>query len=85
MAFVRFVLGVLMALLVLVVAVPAVALVDLVAGGTGLGLCPTGLGTCSTSTFALMELLVVLLGAVVLIGAGIVWCLHVLRTAPQHR
>ena len=74
-----------MALLVVVVAVPAVALFDLMVGGTGLGLCPTGLGTCATTAFTLMELLVLLAGALALIGGGIVGCLHVLAKAtPSH-
>jgi hypothetical protein len=85
MAFVRLLLGGLVALLVFVVAIPAVALLDLVVGGTGLGLCPVGLGTCSTSAFTFMELLVVLVGAVVLIGGGIIGCLHILaRAEPRH-
>lgn len=79
MVFVRVLLGGLVVLLAVVVAIPAVVLVDLVAGGTGLGLCPTGLGTCDTSTFALMELLVILTGSVVLIGGGIVGCVHLLH------
>jgi hypothetical protein len=85
MAFVRLLLGGLIALLVFVVAIPAVALLDLVVGGTGLGLCPAGLGTCSTSAFTFMELLVILVGAVGLIGAGIIGCLHILaRAKPRH-
>lgn len=79
MAFVRVVLGGLVAMLVVVVALPAVVLLDLVAGGTGLGLCPTGLGTCTTSAFAVMELLGILAVAVTLIGAGVVGCLYLLR------
>jgi hypothetical protein len=79
MVFVRLLLGALMALLVVVVAIPAVALLDLVTGGTGLGLCPNGLGTCTTSAFTVMELLIVLAGVAALLGGGIVGCLHLLR------
>lgn len=85
MAFVRLLLGGLIVLLVVIVALPAVVLLDLVVGGTGLGLCPTGLGTCGTSGFALMELFIVLAGAVVVVGGGIVGCLHLLgRTRAQN-
>jgi hypothetical protein len=85
MIFVRLLLGALIALLVVVVAIPAVALLDLVTGGTGLGLCSNGLGTCTTSAFTVMELLVILVGAAALLGGGIVGCLHLLRqpTAQQ--
>lgn len=79
MVFVRLLLGALVALLVVVVAIPAIVLLDLVAGGTGLGLCPTGLGTCSTSAYAVMELLVILVGSVAIVGAGIAGCLHILN------
>jgi hypothetical protein len=79
MIFVRLLLGGLVALLVVVVAIPAIVLLNLVAGGTGLGLCETGLGTCSTSAYALMELLVVLVGTVAIVGAGIAGCLHILN------
>jgi hypothetical protein len=48
-------------------------------------LCPTGLGTCSTTAFTLMELLAILAGALALIGGGIVACLHVLsKAAPRN-
>ena len=79
MVFIRVLLGALIALLVVIVVIPAVVLLDLVAGGTGLGLCPTGLGTCTTSAFTVMELLVILLGAAAILGGGIVGCLHLLR------
>lgn len=85
MAVVRVLLGGLLAMLVVVVAVPGIVLVDLVAGGTGLGLCPAGLGTCRTSVFTMMELLGLLTIAVTLIGAGIVGCLRVLRRSAHAR
>lgn len=78
MVFVRLLLGGLVALLVVVVSIPAIVLLDLVAGGTGLGLCATGLGTCSTSAYALMELLGALVGLAAIVGAGIAGCLHIL-------
>ncbi len=79
MAFVRLLLGGLVALLVVVVAIPAIVLLDLVAGGTGLGLCQSGLGTCATSPYALLELLVILVGTAAIVGAGIAGCLHLLN------
>ncbi|MEE8457881.1 MAG: hypothetical protein V3S28_07510 [Acidimicrobiia bacterium] len=79
MAFVRILLGALVAMLVVVVVVPGVVLFDLVVGGTGLGLCPTGLGTCTTSAFTVMELLGILVLAVAIVGAGIVGCLRILH------
>lgn len=78
MVVVKIALGALVALLAVVVAVPAVVLIDLVLGGTGLGLCPDGLGTCSTSMFSAMELLLVLLVIVSAIGAGVAGCLRLL-------
>ncbi|MDK1009571.1 MAG: hypothetical protein QGM46_01455 [Actinomycetota bacterium] len=85
MAFVRVLLGGLAAMLVVVVVLPAVVLLDLVVGGTGLGLCPNGLGTCTTSAFTVMELLGILALAATLIGAGVVGCLHVLRRSTPAR
>jgi len=85
MVFVRILLGALVAMLVVVVAVPTVVLFDLVGGGTGLGLCPMGLGTCTTSAFAVMELLGILMLAVVIVGAAIVGCLRILhRSASRY-
>ena len=58
-------------------------LVDLVSGGTGLGLCPDGLGRCTTSAFTLVEL-ILLLGVVLgILGAGIAGCLRFLRREPS--
>ncbi len=89
MVFVKIALGALIALGAVVVTVPAVVLMDLVLGGTGLGLCPEGLGTCSTSMFGAMELLLVLLVVVSLIGAAVAGCFRLLsrsqRTNPFAR
>lgn len=83
MAAVRFLLGMLIAITVVVAALPAVVLVDLVSGGTGLGLCPDGLGRCTTSAFTLVEL-ILLLGVVLgILGAGIAGCLRFLRREPS--
>lgn len=76
---IRILLGALTAILIAVAALPAVVLLDLAVGGTGFGICPTGLGTCTTSTFTLMELLGVLTIAVAAAGAGVVGCLRLLN------
>ncbi|MEN8041249.1 MAG: hypothetical protein ABFR95_07060 [Actinomycetota bacterium] len=85
MVLVRILLGALVVLFVVIVALPAIVLFDLVVGGTGLGLCPAGLGTCGTSGFALMELLGVLTLSGVVAGAGIVGCLRILSRAGHAR
>jgi hypothetical protein len=83
MVVVKIVLGALLALLVVVIAVPAVVLMDLVLGGTGLGLCPEGLGPCSTSMFSTMELLLVLLVVMSVIGVGVAGCLRLLSRSQR--
>jgi len=79
MTFVRIVLGALLGILTLVVAAPAVVLIDLVSGGTGLGLCPQGLGRCDTGAYAGAELLIILAGIIIVLGTGIAACTHLLR------
>ena len=79
MVVVRILLGVLLGLLALVLVLPAVILVDLVSGGTGLGLCQDGLATCSSGAFAGMELLIVTGGVVLVLGALIALCVRILR------
>jgi hypothetical protein len=79
MTFVRILLGALVGILGVVVAIPAVVLIDLVSGGTGLGLCPQGLGTCDTGAYAAAELLVILATIIVVLGAAVAACMHILR------
>jgi hypothetical protein len=79
MAFVRVLMGVLIALGGIVLAVPAVVLLDLMAGGTGLGLCPDGLAACETSMYVMAELILILAVALAVIGAGIAGCVRLLR------
>lgn len=79
MVFVRILMGVLIGLGAIVVAIPAVVLIDLIGGGTGLGLCPDGLGVCETSMYMISELILVLGIALVVIGAGIAACVRLLR------
>ena len=83
MTFVRILLGALIGILGVVVAVPAVVLIDLVSGGTGLGLCPQGLGTCDTGVYAAAELLVILAVILVVLGAAIAACVHILRRSRR--
>lgn len=83
MTLVRIVLGALIALLVVVVAVPAVALLDLVLGGTGLGLCAGGLGACETSLFTLLELALILVGVGTVLGFGVAACVRALGRAQR--
>ena len=83
MSFVRFLLGVLVAIGALLLAVPTMVLIDLVSGGTGLGLCPSGLGTCTTSVFTMAELVVIFGIAGLLVVAGIAGCVRLLRTDRQ--
>jgi len=85
MTLVRIVLGILLALLVVVVAVPGAILVDLVSGGSGLGLCIDGLGTCTTGVFAGAELLVLLTGAIAVIAALIAGSVRLLRWLGKRR
>ena len=85
MVVIRIVLGALVVLLAVVVAVPAATLIDLVLGGTGLGLCPGGLGTCSTSVFGAMELMLILLLIASAIGAGVVGCVRLLSRPRRPR
>jgi hypothetical protein len=85
MSFVRFALGVLIAIGVLVLAFPTIVLIDLVSGGTGLGMCPNGLGTCTTSVFTISELVVVFGLVGFIVAGGIAWCVRTLRRADHSR
>jgi hypothetical protein len=85
MILVRIVLGVLLALLVVVIAVPGAILVDLVSGGTGLGLCTEGLGTCTTGVFAGAEFLVIMAGVIVVLVALIAGSVRLLRWLDKRK
>lgn len=85
MVLVRILMGVLIALGAVVLAVPAVVLVDLISGGSGLGLCPDGLGTCETSMYAMAELVVIFAVILGIIGAGIAGCVRLLRRLEATR
>lgn len=83
MVAVRIVMGALMVLLAVVVAVPAIALIDLLTGGSGLGLCSGKLATCDTSFFTLLELALIFVALVAGLSLGITGCLHVLARPPR--
>ena len=75
----RILLGVLIAVAVATALVPMLVVADLAGGGSGWGLCPEGIGTCSTSYFAGPELLAVLLVVLFATLAGIAVCLRWIR------
>lgn len=85
MILVRIVLGILLALLVVVIAVPGAILVDLVSGGTGLGLCTEGLGACTTGVFAGAELLIIMSAIIAVLAALIAGSLRLLRWLGSRR
>lgn len=85
MTLVRIFLGVLLAFLVVVVAVPGAILVDLVSGGTGLGMCTDGLGTCTTGVFAGTELLIVMSVIIAVLAALIAGTVRLLRWLGKRR
>ncbi len=85
MTAIRFVLGALIAAFAVVVALPAIALFDLVLGGSGLGLCPDGLGTCSTSPFAILELGLILVAVATALGFAIAGCVRLLQRMERSR
>lgn len=85
MTLVRIVLGILLALLVMVVAVPGAILIDLVSGGTGMGLCTDGLGTCTTGVFAGAELLIIMSGIIAVLAALIAGSVRLLRWLGRRR
>lgn len=75
----RILLGVLVAIVIAAAAAPMLVIADLAGGGTGWGLCPDGITTCTTSYFAGPELALVLL--FVLFGAlgGVAICSRLIR------
>lgn len=81
----RFLMGMLIAVAVVAAAIPAVVLIDLVSGGTGLGLCPGGLGRCTTSPFTVAELMILLGATMAVLGGGIAICVRLLRRDGSRR
>lgn len=85
MVAVRLALGMLIAITVVVAALPAAVLVDLVSGGTGFGLCPDGLGRCTTSVFTVAELVIAMGLVLGILGAAIAVCMRMLRRDAERR
>lgn len=56
----RILLGVMVAVAAATALIPLIVLADLASGGSGWGLCPDGLATCSASYFAGPELFLLL-------------------------
>jgi hypothetical protein len=75
----RILLGVLIAVAVATALVPMLVIADLAGGGSGWGLCPEGIGTCSTSYFAGPELLAILLVVLFATLAGVAVCTRWIR------
>jgi hypothetical protein len=76
---VRIALGVLLVIAAAIAVVPALVLFDLVSGGTGWGLCPTGLALCDPGYLAGPELFGVLAVALFIVVGLAAMCLKVLR------
>lgn len=69
--FIRFARILLYGTAVLLAAVPLLVLIDLASGGTGYGLCPTGLGSCRNPYSAAPELSAILTLALIVVLAGV--------------
>ncbi len=81
----RVLLGLLFAAVGAVAAVPLLVLVDLSSGGTGLGLCPGGLGSCRASYFTAPELFAILTLGLFVLLAAIAGCLRGTRRLQARR
>ncbi|MCZ7532974.1 MAG: hypothetical protein M5U23_06160 [Acidimicrobiia bacterium] len=83
MVAIRIAMGALITMLIVVVGIPAIALIDLITGGTGLGLCDTSLRTCETSLFTLLELALVFVALVTALGFAIAGCVRILSSPSR--
>ena len=81
----RILLGVLIAIVVAASIVPMLVIADLAGGGTGWGLCPDGISTCTTSYFAGPELLAILLFVLFAAVGGIAICNRLIRRLDAGR
>jgi len=81
----RIVLGVLGVVAGIIAVVPALVLVDLTAGGNGLGLCPAGLRSCSSGYFTGPELFAMLALALFVVGAAMAGTVRLLRWVDRRR
>lgn len=81
----RILLGIAIAVTVATALVPLIVLADLGAGGSGWGLCPDGLGECSSSYFAGPELFLLLIGVLFLSLGAIAMCVRGIRYLEARR
>jgi len=81
----RVALGVLLVIAAAIAVVPALVLFDLVSGGTGWGLCQTGLSSCNTGYFAAPELAVLLIVSLFIVLAGSAACLRGIRYLEKRK
>lgn len=81
----RTVLGVLVAIVVAAAVAPMLVIADLAGGGTGWGLCPDGITTCTTSYFAGPELVLILLLILFAALGGIAICSRLIRRLDAGR
>ena len=75
----RILLGVLVVIVVATAVAPLLVIADLAGDGSGWGLCPEGIATCSTSYFTGPELLTILLFVLFAALAGVAVCLRLIR------
>ena len=75
----RILLGVLVGIVLGAALAPLLVVADLAGGGTGWGLCPDGVSTCTVSYFAGPELLVILTVVLLAAAAGIAACIRLIR------
>lgn len=73
------------AVLVAVVLLPMVVLLDLASGGTGLGLCEGGLGSCRSSYFDAPELAGLLVLVILLLTVVLRALIRLRDTIDEHR
>ena len=75
----RILLGVLVAIAVATAVAPLLVIADLAGSGTGWGLCPEGIDTCTASYFAGPELLAILIFVLFAALGGIAVCARLIR------
>ena len=83
--FIRFARILLYGTAVLLAMVPLLVLLDLAGGGSGFGLCPTGVDSCRNPYTAAPELSVILTVAlIVVLVVGVVWFLIARHRTKMH-
>lgn len=79
----RVVIGALIAAAIGVALIPLLVLLDIRSGGTGWGLCPSGIGICRNSYFSGFELVAFIAVALFAILALIALCVRLLRIVER--